>query len=147
MKFTKLSFVLACMVGLMSGEASAVTPTTGEFVFNFTITVSSTISTSTTIGCIVEVEVSGDKTTPGIQEIVGSAATRTGNTATCTVDVPYSWNLGNPSTDKVTLLYTIEAPVLGGAYAVPYRQSHEDIGTIAVPSTGTTTTETIAATI
>ena len=147
MKITKLLFAIACVVGLVSAASAAVTPTTGQFVFNFTITLSSTIATTTAIGCVAEVSVSGDNALPGIQETLVKAATRSGNTATCTVTIPYSWNLGSPATDKVSLQYTIEAPVRGGAYGVPYRSSHQNLGTIAVPANGATTTETIAATI
>jgi hypothetical protein len=154
MKITKLVLAVACVVGILvastfepvAAEASVI-PTTGRFVFNFTITLDSTIATTTPIGCVVQLEVTGDKVTADIIETAGYAATRSGSTATCTVDVPYSWNLGTPTTGKVTLLYTIEAPVLGGAYGVPYRSSHGDLGTIAVPADGAATTKTVAATI
>ncbi|MGP0018989.1 MAG: hypothetical protein ACLPHP_10505 [Candidatus Sulfotelmatobacter sp.] len=154
MKITKVvvavAYALAVLVAITSEPVPAeatVTPTTGKFEFTFTITLSSTIATTTQIGCFVQLEVTGDTVTAGIVDTAGNAATRSGSTATCTVDVPYSWKLGTPKIDKVTLLYTIEAPVLGGAYAVPYRSVHGNLGTIAVPGDGATTTETIDATI
>ena len=154
MKVRKLVLAVACVLVFLVANTfepvpaeAAGTPTTGTFEFTFTITVSSTIATNTQIGCVVQLEVTGDKVTPGIVETAGYAATRSGGAATCIVDVSYSWNLGTPATDKVILLYTIEAPVLGGAYAVPYRSTHGNLGTIAVPANGATTTETVAATI
>jgi len=147
MKIARLFIAVACVVGLISAQAAAVTPTTGQFVFNFTITLSSTIPTTTTIGCVAQVSVTGDKSIPGILEIEGSTATRSGSTATCAVTIPYSWNLVNPSTDKVGIVYTIEAPVQGGVYTVPYRQTHENLGTILVPANGATTTFDLAVTM
>jgi len=63
------------------------------------------------------------------------------------VNIPYSWNLASASTDKVTLTYSIEAPVEATATtAFPQRMSTQSLATIAVPTSGTTTTETVTAT-
>lgn len=128
-----------------SMKPEAVAPTTGTFVFNFTITLSSTISTSTQIGCGAILTVTGDKITTSINEQANAVAIRSGNTATCTFDIPYSWALGNPTTDKVSVLYGVASPASGGT--VPIRTSQQRLASISLPANGATTTETIAVTL
>jgi hypothetical protein len=176
MKITKLFLAIACVVGLVASacaqfsqtkqsrwnldltdpktsvsdthsapaSAEVVTPTTGEFVFNFTITVSSTITAKIDCGAILTV--SGDTVTPAITETENAEAVRSGNTATCTVSIPYSWNLGTPTTDKISVVIGVEAPVFNYGL-VPYRATEQRLASIAVPANGATTTEAIAVTI
>lgn len=123
---------------------------TGKIVANFTITVDSTIASTAKIGCNISASVLDVTTGNSIIEEAGSAVTRgTGATVTCTATIPYSWTLGAASTDKVNLSYTIQSPVAvtSGSALFPNRLSSQSLGTISVPATGTTTTETIAATI
>ena len=64
------------------------------------------------------------------------------------MDIPYSWKLGSAPTDKVTLTYQIVAPVeTTGSSVLPSRLSEQTVGVISVPANGSTTTETITATI
>src|SRR5215469_10974 len=124
---------------------------TGKLVFSFTITIQSSI-TSSNIACEASADIddlgSGGQG-PLITEAAAVAATRSGSTATCTVTIPYSWNLLNSSTDKVQLSYAISVPSTGfsGASGLPGRISQNIFGTIKVPANGSTTTETIKATI
>jgi len=129
-------------------EAPAKTTFTGKIVFNFTITVNSTIASTDAIACIAGGGLS-DSGVSIVEEAATSVTRGTGTTVTCSVTVPYSWNLATASTDKIRLSYSIFLPVnfttTAGAY--PNRQAGQSLGTIAVPPTGTTTTETITATI
>ena len=70
-----------------------------------------------------------------------------GNSATCTVNIPYSWNLLSASTDKVSLSYQIIGGVPTTTVPLATRSSGQSLKQIAVPANGATTTETITATI
>ena len=129
-------------------EEPATSTFAGKFVFNFTITISSTISTSVKIACAANATLEDVATTNFILESAEVTATRSGSTATCTVNIPYSWKLGSAPTDKVTLTYQISAPVEAtGTAVLPSRISQQTVGVISVPANGATTTETVTATI
>jgi hypothetical protein len=75
-------------------------------------------------------------------------ATRSGSTATCTVNIPYSWGLANASTDLVGLDYVIIAlNPTAGSIGQPGRDHTHILADIKVPTNGTTTTINVAATI
>ena len=123
---------------------------TGKFVFSYTITVDATIASSAKIVCAASATVE-DNITSGNPSIfieeASALATRSGSTATCTVNIPYSWSLATASTDSVTLGYTIEAPAEATvAASQPSRFSNHNLPSINVPATGTTTNETVTAT-
>ncbi len=135
-------------------EAPATTTTSaGKFVVNFTITVDSTIASTNKIACNVTASLEDGiaTTSPNlIEEEAGTAVTRgTGSTVTCSVTIPYSWELSTPTADSISLSYYITSPVevstSAGQY--PIRYSSQSIGSIKVPTTGTTTTKTVTATI
>jgi hypothetical protein len=129
-------------------EEPATSTFAGKFVFNFTITISSTISTSVKIACAANATLEDVATTNFILESAEVTATRSGSTATCTVNIPYSWKLGSAPTDRVTLTYQITAPVEAtGTAVLPSRTSQQTVGVISVPANGVTTTETVTATI
>jgi hypothetical protein len=131
-------------------EAAATVTYTGKIVVNFTITVDSTIASTTKIGCNLSADVDDEGTGNFITESAGSAVLRgTGTTVTCVVNIPYSWKLGTPTTDVVGLSWTISSPVAitTGAAAYPVRISSQSLPAFKVPVSGTTTTETVAATI
>ena len=130
-----------------SADAQPLIATTGKFVVNFTITVAATIASTAKIACVVNASTADAASGNFVQEEAAALATRSGSTATCTVNIPYSWNLSSASIDKVTLTYSIEAPVEATATtAFPQRMSTQSLATIAVPTSGTTTTETVTAT-
>lgn len=143
-------------------ELALTTPTTGKFVVTFTITISSSIPTTTLIGCEADASVIElNSTTHMIDNIVSESgdavAKRSGSTATCTVTIPYSWVLANAATDTVTLSYivavdeSVTVPANGTSPAVTTvfrpRSSSQYIGVIKVPATGSTTDETVNVTI
>ncbi|MGO9403591.1 MAG: hypothetical protein ACLPVW_08985 [Terriglobales bacterium] len=147
MKITKLFLAVACMV-VLGASTFAQTPTTGTYSLTINITLASTIPSATQIVCLVQIDVTGDSVLSGIEQTAGSAATRSGDTATCTVTIPYSWELGTPATDKLDRVYSILAPV-EATYGkpVPVRSAHLNLGSIAMPANGATTTETVTATL
>jgi len=135
---------------LKDGAEPATVTFTGKIVVNFTITVDSTIAATTKIGCNVSADVDDEGTGNFITESAGSAVLRgTGTTVTCVVNIPYSWKLGTPAIDVVGLSWTITSPVAitTGAAAYPIRVSSQSLPAFKVPVSGTTTTETVTATI
>jgi hypothetical protein len=134
-----------------SDSAEALTTTTvgGTIIVKFTITVKATIAATAKIACSVSAEVIDNITAAPavILEEAAALATRSGTTATCTVTIPYSWNLATATSDKVTLSYVLSAPAEATVTtAYPQRLSSQGIATIAVPANGATTNETVTAT-
>jgi|HubBroStandDraft_6_1064221.scaffolds.fasta_scaffold236491_2 hypothetical protein len=131
-----------------NAEPDAVTTFAGTIVVNFTITVTSTIPTTDKISCLVNATVFDTASTNSILETAAVAATRSGSSATCKVSIPYSWALSSATSDQVQLSYEISAPgLLTATNGLPLRSSTQNFAHIAVPKTGTTTTETVVATI
>ncbi|MBV9302916.1 MAG: hypothetical protein JOY62_04200 [Acidobacteriaceae bacterium] len=131
---------------LEEGAAPPASPTTGTFVFNITITIKSSIPTSDTIVCTATADTDDVSSGRFMDEEASVAAKRTGNTATCSVTIPYSWPLSSASSDTVGLSYEVEAfsSTTTGALT---RLSTQSLPSIKVPANGATTTETIASTI
>lgn len=137
---------------------ASITPTTGKFVFNFTLTVLSTVPKNAVVTCEADVSVSESSTGQFITETVGGPATKgTGTTWTCSLTMPYSWVLSTPTSD--TAVITSDASITEGyqvtatngtgtlVTAVSVRETHKDVGSIKVPATGATTTEAISTTM
>jgi hypothetical protein len=86
-----------------------------------------------------------------IFETASTKATVSGSTATCTVNLPYSWYLTMSSADTAALSYTLEIANASAPLANPQsRYSSQFVpgaGAIKVPANGTTTTYTISATL
>lgn len=132
-------------------ESRAVTTFTGKFVFNFTITVNSTVASTSQIGCFASISTTDATNLNNVADAAGVAVTRgSGTTVKCTVTIPYSWKLGDASADMVHLSYSIGSPFTLGlptTTAYPQREGAQSLGTIKVPLNGATTTETITATM
>jgi len=127
-------------------ELPPTTAYTGKIVANFTITITSAIPTTDTIACSVNVDVVD--TTGSITDSLSTSATRSGATATCSVTIPYSWNI-TTTADSVYITYDISAPPqpLVSASAFPRRYSGRPVATITVPANGATTTYTLTDTL
>jgi hypothetical protein len=132
---------------LSEEAAAAITPTTGTYVYNVTITVSSALPTTATIICNLSGGV--DDPVSGVySNEVEVTAKRTGNTATCTLTMPYSWDLASPTKDTVELDLGITATSGSFGSAGYYFEEFIAPGTTStVPKTGTTTTQNVTATI
>lgn len=116
----------------------------GKFVATFTITIGSPIPTTDVILCTFTADVF--EAGHAFDESATVTATRHGSTATCTVTMAYSWPLSTPTSDLVNLGYSITAGASTSSVALS-RVSTHTIGTIKVPGIGSTTDETILATI
>lgn len=135
---------------------ATVTPTTGEFVFNFTLTVKSTIPKNAVIGCSAHVSV-GETAYAASEMATGIAKLVSGTTYSCSATIPYSWLLSTPTSDSVSitygtaLQYGYQATATNGtATAVEplsARDSQHSAASIKVPANGATTTEAIAITM
>ena len=133
-----------------AAAAATLTTFTGKIVVNFTITVDSTIASTNKLACSVTATLDDIGNTNLILEQAATAVTRgTAATVACSVTIPYSWKLATAATDTISLSYQILSPVEASTVAgqYPIRTSSQSIGTIKVPTTGTTTTEAVAATI
>jgi len=112
---------------------AASTQITGELKITGTVTIVSPSITSTTpINCTATAIVVSDANGP-ITEVAGSAASRSGATATCTVLIPYEWLLATPTTDKVVLSISVSA------VSAALRTHTHQVATFTVPGNGTTT--------
>jgi len=128
----------------------ALTTFTGKFVVTFTITVSSTIASTTKIGCQFDASLDDVSVGNFITESAANDVTRgTGSTVICKATIPYSWNLASASTDSIALSYTITSPVAISVATAefPLRISSQSLPPMKVPTSGTTTNIAVAATI
>jgi hypothetical protein len=128
------------------GEEPPTTTYTGKIVVNFTLTITSAIPTTDTIACNVNLDVVD--TTGSITDSLSTSATRSGSTATCSVTIPYSWNI-TTTADDVYITYDVSAPPqpLVSTSAFPRRYSGRPVATITVPANGATTTYTVTDTL
>ena len=119
----------------------------GKLVFNFTITVASSLPSTAMISCDASARVLDNPSGGGnfLSESGAVTATRNGSTATCAITIPYSWPLVTGSTDMMTLSYFISA--FGGTLGSSSRSSSQGIGTFKIPSPGVTSTFAVKSTI
>jgi hypothetical protein len=145
----------ALVVGLAS-PAFAVAPTTGKFVFTFTVTVSSTLPKNAVVVCYGNANVNESSGQSISQSAIG-IATPSGGKATCIATLPYLWELATPSSDRIQLSYKVEVDygieltaANGTGTTVQLASSdkvNENLGSISVPVDGTTTHEAVIVTL
>jgi hypothetical protein len=152
-------FGLATPLWAQSADAitPATAPTTGTFVFNFTITASSAVPKNGVISCHSSASVFESSSGQNIQQDAHGIATLSGGKWICKANMPYSWVLASPSSDNVNLSYSVElddgleVTATNGTATLVVPNSidkvSQGIGSIKVPLNGSTTTETIASTI
>ena len=128
-------------------DPATISPVTGKIVVNLTITISSSIPTTDVISCGVTATVLDVASQLSFIDSALVAATRKGTTATCTVDVPYSWALTSASSDMVQIEYEILTPATATGAPLPSRTAEHGLANIHVPSSGATTTYNPATTI
>jgi hypothetical protein len=96
----------------------------GVYSITFNLNIASTLPAGTTIVCKAQIA----PNLPGLQsgvvpvETAAGVATVTGSTATCLVEIPFSWTLNNAKSGAV-LSYEIDAVNASGALPVLLRTS------------------------
>jgi hypothetical protein len=99
---------LAGQMQVLDPAVAAATVThSGTFDITLNITIKSTIPTTQALQCLTLVTASDSSVAHNYYETSGIAATRTGDTATCTMTVPYSWKMGTGG--GYTAGYTVSA--------------------------------------
>jgi hypothetical protein len=130
-----------------SFDTAAATTFGGTLVFKFSVSVKSTIPSTEAIVCEANADIA-ETTGNSYEEVAAVAATRGTGTATCTVNIPYSWALASAGTDHIIMSYSVGAGnLVGSSVALPIRVSSHNLTPIAVPANGATTTTSISATI
>ena len=132
-----------------SDSLAAANPQTGTIIVNFTVTIKSAIPATSLINCGVTAIVTDiDIPTASVNLITETAivvATRTGNTAKCTVTIPYSWTVFNSATARVSLTYSLSGGKATATTGLLTRASSGGIANIPVPANGSTTTQAVNA--
>lgn len=133
-----------------SESVASINPQAGTVVVNITMTIRSGISTSSPITCHVSTSVFEVSLTTGAFnfrfEDSATTATRNGNTARCTVTIPYSWVIVNPATTKLSINYSLlYNRSISSTTGVLSRLSIGSVATIPIPAEGATTTHTVNA--
>jgi len=144
--------VHAAPASVPGAATTAATTYSGKLVFNFNVTVKSTIPATDTISCRANAIILDNPVAIGVitavQDAASVTATRNGATAKCTVSIPYAWTLSNGPTDQVVISYGLSA---GGLSVVgnPFqsRSTGQGLGNFAVPANGTTSTFAVTATL
>jgi hypothetical protein len=149
--------VLPTFCALAAGlalPAAAAAPTTGKFVFTFTVSISSTLPKNAAVVCTAYASVS-ESGGQSITQAATGIATPSGGKATCTAIMPYYWELVTPSADKIVLSYHVEVDygveitaANGTGTLVQLASSDkvtENLGSRSVPADGTTTDEAVSA--
>jgi hypothetical protein len=137
-------------------EATTANTYSGTYKFEIKVTLVTPVGSGEEVVCnaIADVE-DYNKTTYAVyndyEETASSVATVSGSTATCNVNIPYSWSLAYASSDIVSLDYLVTiVPTSTNSPLLEYSvRTHQ--GGIAsltsVPSTGSTTVIPVSATI
>jgi hypothetical protein len=130
------------------------TPTTGKFVFTFTLTVTSTLPKNGVISCRGGASVNESRSGQNIQQDAHGIATLSDGKWTCVATMPYSWILATPTSDTVILSYAVEmdyglqvmAANGTGTVVVPFSvdKVNQNLGSISVPLNGCTTSESVS---
>lgn len=128
-------------------EIESTAPTTGKFVFTFTITIASTNLSADAIVCGASATVFEVTNQRVFDESASVKASVSGSTATCKVTIPYSWTLSTQNSDMVALGFTVSAIGPNSSNGEPTRLSSQSLPSIKVPANGSTTPETIDSTI
>ncbi|HLV87232.1 MAG TPA: hypothetical protein VKV39_09675 [Candidatus Sulfotelmatobacter sp.] len=137
--------------------AAATVQTTGTITFKLTINVKSGVPKNAVLSCGGSASVS-DGSGFGASEHTTVAATLvSGTTYSCTGVIDYSWPLTTASTDKISLQvsagvdYGYQVTATNGTAVlvepIAGRSTTQQVGTISVPASGGSTTETLTLTL
>jgi len=129
---------------LEESEIEVLTPTAGDFQVTFKITVKSSLPSTAKVSCTFSAIVQDTKSLLTMTDSMTVAATGSGGSRSCTLDMFYSWPLSSPSTDTAMLSYSIDA--LGGTSGTLDRSSTQTLPS-KTPAPSGQTMITINATI
>jgi len=90
-----------------------VTSTAGDFKVTYNITVKSSIPSTAPVLCTFETFVSDIGSGLTMSDTMTVAATGSGSSRSCSLDMFYSWPLSTPGNDMVTLSYSVDATGTG----------------------------------
>lgn len=157
MKIRRLVFpTVGALVAGLALPAFAVAPSTGKFVFTFTVTVGSALPKNGVVVCSANASVT-ESSGQNIAQTALGVATPSGGKATCIATMPYYWELVTPSSDKIVLSYKVEVDygveltaANGTGTIVELASSDkvaQNLGSISVPADGATTHEAVIVTL
>ena len=134
---------------------AAVAPATGTLELVLTITLKTPLTKGGSVLCSADVVAESENTNTyqasSFEDEATSVATVSGSTATCTVNIPYSWPVPAASStveNTVSGSYVIEMTGAAGTVnALPRYSSAPFVTLTKVPSTGTVSKYTVAAVI
>ena len=122
----------------------------GTLKYVYTVKLDTAVPSGDELVCEAGANVEDSGTGNFYEEIAEGKATVSGSTASCTVNIPYSWALSTASSDMVDVSYELStvpvSPTSNGAEVLA-REHESSLSPIKIPTTGATTTITISATI
>jgi hypothetical protein len=130
-------------------DATTTKTYTGTLKFEYTIKLDTPVASGQALYCEASADVEDTTGDEYYEEEATVTAKVSGSTATCTVNIPYSWALADESADTIGLSYDLvilpTSTTTLEYYAV--REHTSGLPAIKVPTSGATTDITIAATI
>jgi hypothetical protein len=109
--------------------------TSGKLILTLTTTLTTSFPTSESFSCGLNATVSDVTSGLTFSDTIFITATKTGNTLTCTVTLPYAWDLVSPTQDVMLVLYTINA--INGT-GLPQRVAQHGVASVRGVPSGTT---------
>jgi hypothetical protein len=117
------------------------TQVTGTVVFTVTATLNPAIPAGAKIECSAKASVGSEPSLSSNSHQAQVMARRSGKTATCTVNIPYTWTLTSPSGDTLQMDVDMTA-LIGTSGTLPNSDAvWSDSLWIPLPPSGSTTTE------
>ena len=119
-------------------DAGVVPPaaTAGRIVLTLTATLTTSFPGTEVFSCGLNATVGDVSTGLTFSDTIFVTATRSGSTLSCTVTLPYSWDLVAPTSDTMLVLYTINA--VNGTAGNPTRVAQHGVASVHNVPTGTT---------
>jgi hypothetical protein len=117
---------------------------TGLLSLKFTISLKSSVPADWPIHCMQSasiVDISGLYYSDSKTVI----ATRSGNTATCTVNINYGWNLTSPPSTKVSVIYSVGS--MGNSAVLSQLESTGTMPQLTLPANGGSSVRNVAITL
>ena len=131
-------------------DATAPKTYTGTLKFDITVKLVTPVASGQELVCTTTALVEDENGSGGFYEESASGIGKvSGSTGTCTIDIPYSWNLSAATSDSVDISYNLEIIPTSSNAIVDYttRTHTSELLPIKVPATGATTAIPVSATI